>query len=59
MTNGRGVSGSVCRSQTTETCATVNEIMAPNAYRSASRLMVLPGKSSKKHATPPKAMIAT
>ena len=56
---GRRVSGSLWRSQTTDTCATVNEIMAPKAYRSASRLMVLPGKSSRTQATAPKAMIAT
>ena len=56
--NGRGKSGSLWRSQTTETCATVNEIMAPNAYRSASRLMVLPGSSRSTQATPPKTMMA-
>ena len=53
------MSGSLWRSQTTETCATVNEIMAPKAYRSASRLIVSPGKSRSTHATDPKAMIAT
>ena len=57
--NGRRVSGSLWRSQTTETCATVNEIIAPNAYRSASRVIVSPGNISRTHATAPKAMIAT
>ena len=55
--NGRRVSGSLWRSATTEMCATVNEIMAPNAYRSASRLMVLPGKMSRMQATTPKTMM--
>ena len=57
--NGRRVSGSLWRSQTTETCATVNEIIAPKAYRSASSVIVSPGNMRRTQATPPKAMIAT
>ncbi len=55
--NGRARSGSLKRSATTEMCAVVNEIMAPNAYSSASSV-VLPGRISRQ-ATVPKAMIDT
>ena len=52
-----GWSGSLKRSTTTQRWATVNEIMAPNAYRSA-RNVVLPGTMSSE-ATAPKMMMAT